>query len=250
MAQHERDTISGDLAEAAGQVLRGEPGPAARRWLGPVSVIAFLLFSVITVLVVSGMTRSGFDVPVEREVQSLPWGPLTYWMTLTNVTGGLIQDLFGLAVVIALFVWDRRAGYLMALGAIGSLIDQIFKVSIQRHRPTADIATILNPSHGYSYPSGHAVFFTWLCVMLAAAVSPRLSPRWRIALWIVAGVVIALACIGRVWSGAHWPSDVIGGFLLALGWSAFILWLPERWLPSPSRRWLPFRSADRERARV
>jgi membrane-associated phospholipid phosphatase len=225
--------------------LAAEPGPAARRWLGPVIVVATVLFVINTILVLIGITRAPFDVPVERTVQSLPWGPLTYWMTLTNVTGGLVQDLFGAAVVVAVFIWQRRAGYLLALGAIGSLIDQVVKVSIQRPRPTADLVTILNPSDGYGYPSGHAVFFTWLCFMLAATLAPRARPRWRIWLWSLAGVVILLACIGRVWAGAHWPTDVIGGFLLALAWSAFILWLPERWLPTPSGRWLRIRRLTR-----
>jgi len=49
--------------------------------------------------------------------------------------------------------------------------------------------------------------------------------------------VIVLTCIARVWAGAHWPSDVLGGVLLGIGWSAFVLWLPERWLPSPTFRW-------------
>lgn len=207
-------------------------------------LIAACLFAVNTLLVASGITRSAFDVPVERAVQNVPWGPLTYWMTLTNVTGGLIQDLFGAAVVVAVFLWDRRAGWLLALGALGSLIDQVVKVSIGRHRPTADVVAILDPSIGPSYPSGHAVFFTWLWFMLAAIVSPRIRPRWRIWLWGVAGALTLLACIGRVWAGAHWPTDVIGGFLLGLAWSAFILWLPERWLPTPSRRWLRRRRVD------
>lgn len=230
-----------DGSRAAGEILAGEPGPSARRWLGPLSLISFLLFVVVTILVVTGVTRSGFDVPVERAVQHVPWGPLTYWMTLTNVTGGLIQDLVGVAVVVALFLWDRRAGWLMALGAIGSLLAQIVKVSVARHRPTADVVTILNPSSGYSYPSGHALFFTWLAFMLAIAISPHVGPRWRVITWIVAGLVILFACIGRIWAGAHWPTDVIAGFLLGVAWSAFILWLPERWLPTPSRRWFPAR---------
>jgi membrane-associated phospholipid phosphatase len=231
--------------EAPQGVVAAEPGPAARRWLGPVTVIATVLFVINTLLVVIGITRAGFDVPVERTIQSLPWGPLTYWMTLTNVTGGLVQDFFGAAVVVAVFFWNRRVGYLLALGAIGSLIDQVVKVSIQRPRPTADLVTILNPSDGFSYPSGHAVFFTWLCFMLAATLAPRARPRWRYLLWSLAGALILLACIGRVWAGAHWPTDVIGGFLLALAWSGFILWLPERWLPTPSRRWLRSRPLTR-----
>ena len=230
--------IAEDAARAAHELATGEPGRAARRWLGPTALCAFLFFGAITAVVLSGVSRAGFDVPVEQAVQHVAWGPLTYFMTVTNVTGGLIQDLVGAAVVIALFAWDRRAGWLMALGALGSLIDQIVKVSVQRHRPSADLVTILNPSKGYSYPSGHAVFFTWLCVMLAAGVAPHVGRTWRRLLWTLAAFVILFACIGRVWAGAHWPSDVIAGFLLGLGWSAFILWLPERWLPSPSRRWV------------
>jgi membrane-associated phospholipid phosphatase len=228
-----------DGRRAARQVLAGEPGPAARRWLGPLALTAMLLFVILTVLVISGVTRSGFDLPVERAVQHVPWGPLTYWMTLTNVTGGLIQDLVGVAVVVVLFLWDRRAGWLMALGAIGSLLDEIVKVSVARDRPTANLVTILNPSSGYSYPSGHALFFTWLAFMLATAISPHVGRRWRVVTWVVATLVIVFACIGRIWAGAHWPTDVIGGFLLGMAWSAFILWLPERWLPTPSRHWIP-----------
>ena len=102
-----------DGSQAAQEVLAGEPGPSARRWLGPLSLISFLLFGVVTILVVSGVTRSGFDIPVERFIQHVPWGPLTYWMTLTNVTGGLIQDLVGVAVVIGLFL----------LGSPGRVVD-------------------------------------------------------------------------------------------------------------------------------
>ena len=97
-----------------------------------------------------------------------------------------------------------------------------------RHRPTADLVAILNPSTGYSFPSGHAVFFTWLCFMLAASISPRVSPRWRKLVWSAAGVVIFLACAGRVWAGAHWPTDVIGGLLLGTGWAALWVWWWER----------------------
>ena len=234
---------AGSAEHAAQEVLAGDPGPTARIWLGPLSLVAFVLFAINTYLVLNGATRGGFDVPLARAAQAFPWGPLTYWMTLTNVTGGLIQDIAGAVIVIALFIYERRAGYLMALGAIGSLIDQIVKVSIQRHRPTADLVKILNPSNGYSYPSGHAVFFTWMCFMLAASLSPKVPQRWRALLWGVAAVLIFLACVGRVWAGEHWPSDVIGGFLLGLGWSAFVLWVPERWLPSPSWHWLPLHRA-------
>ncbi len=219
----------------------GQTRESGRPWVGLVSLVAFVLFVLDTYLVLSGGLLQGFDLPVERAVQTFPWGPVAYAMTLTNASGGLPQYLIGAVAVALMFLYDRRAGWLLALGSVASLLDSILKVSVQRHRPTTDLVQILSPNNGYSYASGHAVFFTWLCFMLAASLAPRLHPRWRVVLWTAAAVVIAIACLGRVWAGAHWPSDVIGGFLLGLAWSAFVLWLPERWLPSPSRGWIRWR---------
>ena len=154
--------------------------------------------------------------------------------------------LAGAVAIVLLFVVERRAGWLMLIGSISSLLDNIIKLVISRPRPTVDVVHILTPASGFSYPSGHAVFFTWLSFMLAASLAPRIKPLLRPVLWLAAIVVIVLACMARVWAGDHWPSDVMGGVLLGAGWSAFVLWLPERWLPSPSVRW--FRGRLRRRS--
>jgi membrane-associated phospholipid phosphatase len=125
----------------------------------------------------------------------------------------------------------------MLIGSISSLLDNIIKLMVLRQRPTVDLVHILTPASGFSYPSGHAVFFTWMSFMIAVSIAPKIRPTYRPILWILAGVVILLTCLARVWAGDHWPSDVLGGVLLGIGWSAFVLWLPERWLPSPSFRW-------------
>jgi len=179
-------------------------------------------------------------------VQRANWGLLAYLMEATNLTAGRYQTGLGLVVCAVMFFWDRRAGWLMLIGSGASLLDQLLKGSIARHRPTADLVTVLTPANGYSYPSGHAVFFTWLAFMLAAALVPRFHPVLRVATWALAALLVFVACAGRVWVGVHWPSDVLGGFLLGLGWSAFVLWLPERFLPSPDAVWSRWR--DRGRA--
>jgi membrane-associated phospholipid phosphatase len=216
------------------EVLSGDPGAAGRRWLGWLALVAFLTFLVDTYLVLSRALLQPFDIPVSLAVQSTNWGPISTLMTLTNESGGWGQVVLGVVAVVGLFLYERRAGVLMALGCLGSVIDSILKVSIARHRPTADVVQILAPSQGFSYPSGHAVFYTWFAFMLAAALAPRLRPPWRYALWLAALLLALIACLGRVWAGAHWPSDVVGGFLLGLSWSAFVLWLSERLLPDPS----------------
>jgi membrane-associated phospholipid phosphatase len=222
--------------KAAAEVLAGRPGPTARRWLGPTVLVVFVLFAIDTYLVVRNDVLP-FDVPIARFVQQLNWGPLVYPMQLINASAGYWQVLLGIAAIVALFIVERRAGWLMLIGSISSLLDNIIKLGITRQRPTVDLVHILTPASGYSYPSGHAVFFTWMSFMLAVSIAPKIWPAFRPFLWILAAMVIMLTCIARVWAGDHWPSDVLGGVLLGLGWSAFVLWLPERWLPSPSFKW-------------
>ena len=225
-----------DPKQAAKEVLAGQPGAAARRWLGITALVAFALFVIDTYVVVAN-TVLPFDIPITTFIQQLNWGPLVYPMEFINAISGWVQVLVGVGAVVVLFVLERRAGWLMAIGCISSLVDNVLKLVISRQRPPADLVHILNPTTGFSYPSGHAVFFTWLSFMCAFSLAPRIKPQYRPILWIAAVFVIVLTCLGRVWSGVHWPSDVLGGFLLALGWSAFVLWLPERWLPSPKFKW-------------
>jgi len=234
--------VSAEPKEAAEEVLAGQPGPTARRWLGPTALVIFVLFAIDSNLVVNNRVLP-FDVPVARVIQQLSWGPVVYPMQLINSIAGYWQMLAGAVVVAAMFIFNRRAGWLMLIGSISSLLDNILKLVISRPRPTVDLVHILTPASGFSYPSGHAVFFTWLSFMTAVSVAPRIRPVYRPLLWLLAALVIVLTCLARVWAGDHWPSDVMGGVLLGIGWSAFVLWLPERWLPSPSLSW--FRSRAR-----
>jgi undecaprenyl-diphosphatase len=222
--------------QAAAEVLAGRPGPTARRWLGPTALVVFVLFAIDTYLVLQNQVLP-FDVPIARFVQQLNWGLVVYPMDLINASAGIWQVLIGAVAVVALFILERRAGWLMLIGSISSLLDNIIKLVISRQRPPADLVHILSPTTGYSYPSGHAVFFTWMSFMIAVALAPKIRPAYRPVLWMLAVLVTFLTCIARVWAGAHWPSDVIGGVLLGIGWSAFVLWLPERWLPSPTFKW-------------
>jgi len=222
--------------QAAAEVIAGRAGPTARRWLGPTALVVFVLFAVDTFLVVQNQVLPS-DIPIARFIQQLNWGPIVYPMELINASAGIWQVLLGAIAIAALFVLERRAGWLMLIGSISSLLDNIIKLVISRQRPPADLVHILSPTTGFSFPSGHAVFFTWMAFMIAVSLAPKIRPVFRPILWTLVVVVIVLTCIARVWAGAHWPSDVIGGVLLGVGWSAFVLWLPERWLPSPSFRW-------------
>ena len=225
------------VEKAAKEVAAGDPRAAARAWLWPLIVAVTIVFALDTYLVATRPLLP-FDIPVAAFIQTLPWGPVVYVFDAINFTAGYVQVAVGAIAIVVMFVVDRRAGWLMLIGSVSSLLDNWIKLLMARQRPAADLVHIVTPAPGYSYPSGHAVFFTWLSFMLAFSLAPHVRPRRRWILWTGAALLIVLACCARVWAGAHWPSDVAGGFLLGLGWSAFVVWLPERWLPNPSWEWV------------
>jgi undecaprenyl-diphosphatase len=208
------------------RIASGDAGRPSRPWLGALAALGAAAFAVNTYLVATARLLP-FDLPVALLVQRAPWGPLAAVMELTNWLDGGRQLALGAAAVLLVAAVDRRAGWLMAIGSLASLLDDLVKLPFARPRPTADLVHVLAPATGYSYPSGHAVFFTWLSFMLAFSLAPLVRPRLRPLLWALAAFVAATACLGRVWAGVHWPSDVLGGLLLGLGWPAFVLWLRE-----------------------
>lgn len=92
------------------------------------------------------------------------------------------------------------------------------KQAVERPRPTGSLV----PVSSYSFPSGHATQGAWyvFLALLALHLSPRIS-RPRLLLG-AATLFCLLIGLSRIYLGAHYLSDVIGGWALAL--VAFTLW--------------------------
>ncbi|GAA2476558.1 phosphatase PAP2 family protein [Streptomyces longisporus] len=121
------------------------------------------------------------------------------------------------AVAVVWLAWRRSAWWtalwLAVTCALGSLLQQTLKAAVDRPRPVWS-----DPVDSASYaafPSGHAMTATVVCGLLLWLLHRHGPGRavWRTALAV--GVVSVLGVgLTRVWLGVHWPSDVVGGWLL------------------------------------
>jgi undecaprenyl-diphosphatase len=96
------------------------------------------------------------------------------------------------------------------------LLSNLVKIAVQRVRPEEAAFHVLP---GPSFPSGHATAAAATWAALALVVGRGTSVRTRAVLAGAAAGVGVVVAASRVFLGAHWTSDTIGGLLL--GWSWF-----------------------------
>ncbi|WP_166024147.1 phosphatase PAP2 family protein [Streptomyces chilikensis] len=126
--------------------------------------------------------------------------------------------LRALTVAVAVWLAWRRAQWwpalwLVAVVAVAAVLQQVLKAVLARPRPVWPDP--VDHARYAAFPSGHAMTAAVCCGLLLwvlhrCGVGRRL---WRAA---VALAVVSVVGVGltRVWLGVHWPSDVVGGWLL------------------------------------
>lgn len=213
------------------------PQPKARatplRWpLGALGLVLLAIFGGLT-FYAAGHTYMPFDVSLERTIQAVNWGPLVTVFNWFDWLEGSRQLYAGIGAIVLVAVISWRKAPLMAVGALAGPIYSIVQGIIQRPRPSADLVHVIRHTGSFSFPSGHVVFFSWVLVLLVVCLGVGRLPRPLLAAaWIAVALILLVDCIGRVYLGEHWPSDVFGGLALGLGWT--VLALSVRLLSNPA----------------
>ena len=122
-------------------------------------------------------------------------------------------------LVVALIVFwcvDKKRGYLlMAVGFMGTILNQFLKMVCMVPRPWvrdpgfSAVEEAKAAAGGYSFPSGH----TTMAVGTFGTLAVTDRKKWRIALFICIAVLVGFS---RMYLGVHTPEDVLIGALTAL----------------------------------
>ncbi|GAB7102454.1 phosphatase PAP2 family protein [Streptomyces phaeofaciens JCM 4814] len=208
--------------------MTGRTAPAAlplslRGWLGPLAVLAALVVLVLGVLYADDSEPGTADARIEAAVYGV--GPP--WRHIALATDFLGEPVGAATLVLAvvtgcLLLRRPRAAVLTVAGAGLTVVTATLLKSL-----------VGRTIHGenLSYPSGHTAFATALAVVVALLATGLLGlGRTAGTLLVLAAALVAGAAMGwaQVALGAHYPTDVLGGWCTALAVTPATAWLVDR----------------------
>lgn len=181
------------------------------------SIIAGFILLTILVLV---FPHSFIDLEFSQEVQEGQNPLLDTLMKLVSWFGyfpGSIIIVLLAALVFFIFKYRREALFLLITSA-SSLITTLIKMLVNRPRPTEPLVRIVQKVNQQSFPSGHVVFYIVFFGFIAVLMYrlKNIPKSIRIPIAVIAMLLIFTIPFSRIYLGAHWFTDVLGGFLLGM----------------------------------
>lgn len=188
-------------------------------WLLAVGAVA--LFSVIANCQDNDCALTQFDRQLAESLHEHARGSPVAVTFLTALTAlGSAKVLTGFAIAVAFVLLWRGQRVLSRVWGIvfaGCLLNDALKHYFQRHRPQFQNPFVVETS--WSFPSGHAMG-SLIGYGLLAYLLWQTVPQPRLRLIAVTGIALLVSAIGfsRLYLGAHYFSDVIGGYAAGIGW--------------------------------
>ena len=189
--------------------------------LDVLAIVGLAGFAILGVILYAHVTPF-FDPPVrDALLQYRAWTPL--WNDISQAAN---FPMIGIAVGIVLYLWwkhRRREAILVAVTlALVTAGSEGVKELVHRPRPPNSDTVV--PGVIYSFPSGHELEAICILGIVAMLVWRSRAPRpvaWAVA--ILVAVFCAWVAVARIAINAHWPSDVLAGFLGGIGVLALVI---------------------------
>lgn len=184
------------------------------KWPGLIAA-ALALLAVVLGILTSGTGSLGWDLTVATWIQRWEGSLAEALYRAGDMLGttSLAAIIVAIGLIVALVRKRIQIAVFLALVLLFRLAGTQLKPLFDSPRPTVDELRVTGTFDGTGYPSGHSMTVAMVSMMLVLIVWRYVDdPRLRWLGTILAGVAVVLVGWSRVWAGAHWPSDVIGGW--------------------------------------
>ena len=192
-------------------------------------IVAFLVCLVGFGLLAWLVSQPGIppiDTATTASMHGLASPTLDTLMNAATLLGSspVLTTVVGLAVVLLVVQRRRMEAVFLVIALVGTLvINDGLKLLVQRPRPGFDWAEVW-PETGF--PSGHSMNSFVVYLAIALVIWQVRGRRAGIVALVLATALAVSVGISRIYLGAHWLSDVIGGYLAGALW---LLLLAAAW---------------------
>ncbi len=118
----------------------------------------------------------------------------------------------------------RLEAFFILLTSSSTLLNQIVKRLIKRPRPDQELVTVVKVINEPSFPSGHVMWYlNFYGLLIYLLATNWRSGRIRNTLISIFTSLIGIIGPSRIYLGAHWPSDVMAGYVYGGLWFGGIM---------------------------
>lgn len=191
--------------------------PTVLRWTLWVCVLAGLAILALLSAIAHARPFFAIDPPVERSVQALIPEPLGHVLDAVSWVGfpPHVDIVMGMGILVVLMLGYRwEAACLTFAGITGAVSWFGMTLLVARPRPSSDLVHVERLLGLGSYPSGHVLNLTAFFGSMFILTRIGMPATWyRTVMQCVSVVLIVCIGVARIYSGEHWPSDVLAGYL-------------------------------------
>jgi membrane-associated phospholipid phosphatase len=187
-----------------------------------VGAIVLGVGAVLLTYLAAGPNVFAVDVRFDRWVQGVRFPFESFVQAFGNAAGSAVVAVpLALAAAGMLAVARRWADSLFLLALLAArALNGPLKDLAASPRPAPNLVRLTEHASGLGFPSGHSMGIVLLAGGLAYVVAASVdSGGLRLIACAVAVLVVLATGYARIATGAHWPSDVLGGYL----WAGFFL---------------------------
>ena len=183
--------------------------------------IWLIIFIINTTLVCFGKT-SNFDKSVYNIIYYFHNDCITSFFKIVTFFGSTIFVIILMIFIMLLFKNKRKATFIDLSVLLSYILNSCVKRLVARPRP---VLINLVTESTFSYPSGHTMInFVLYGLIIYLIIHNEKINKYKKMLYSISLIgLFFLIAISRIYLGAHYPSDIIGG--LALGNIFLILYI-------------------------